>query len=49
MSLDQLRQSRLAAEYYQKALSLAARNGAQFDRRQAERRVNELKSVLAAQ
>lgn len=49
VSLDQLRQSRLAAEYYQRALSLAGRSGAQFDRRQAERRVNELKSAQAAQ
>lgn len=49
VSLDQLRQGRLAAEYYQKALSLAARQGGQFDRRQAERRVNELKSAQASQ
>lgn len=49
VSLDQLRQSRLAVEYYQKALALAARHGGQFDRRQAERRINELKSAQASQ
>jgi tetratricopeptide (TPR) repeat protein len=49
VSLDQLRQARLATEYYQKALALAARLGGQFDRRQAERRINELKSAQASQ
>ncbi|MDX2217778.1 MAG: tetratricopeptide repeat protein [Burkholderiales bacterium] len=49
VSLDQLRQTRLAADYYQKALALGARQGGQFDRRQAERRLNELKSVQASQ
>lgn len=49
VSLDQLRQSKLAAEYYQKALSIGARHGGQFDRRQAERRLNELKSAQAQQ
>lgn len=47
VSLDQLRQTRLARDYYQKAVSLAGRNGAQFDRRQVERRINELKSAPA--
>jgi Flp pilus assembly protein TadD len=49
VSLDQLRQARLATEYYQRALALAGRQGAQFDRRQAERRINELKSAQAQQ
>lgn len=49
VSLDQLRQSRLAAEYYQRALALSVRHGGQFDRKQAERRVNELKSAQAQQ
>jgi tetratricopeptide (TPR) repeat protein len=49
VSLDHLRQNKLAAEYYQKALTLAARLGGQFDRRQAERRVNELKSARPQQ
>ncbi|MBL8516883.1 MAG: tetratricopeptide repeat protein [Betaproteobacteria bacterium] len=49
VSLDQLRQSKLAMEYYRKALGLASRHGAQFDRKQAERRVNELKSAQLAQ
>jgi tetratricopeptide (TPR) repeat protein len=49
VSLDHIRQSKLALEYYQKSLALASRHGAQFDRKQAERRANELKSFLASQ
>jgi len=46
VSLDHLKQPRLALDYYQKALALAGRPGsAQFDRGQAERRANELKSA----
>lgn len=45
VSLDHLKQPRLALDYYLKALALAGRQGtSQFDRGQAERRANELKS-----
>lgn len=47
VSLDQLRQVRLAQDYYQKALALAGRNSAQFDRKQVERRLNELRAAPA--
>lgn len=47
VSLDQIRQVRLAMDYYQRSLSLASIHGAQFDRKQAERRLNELKSTQA--
>jgi Tfp pilus assembly protein PilF len=42
VSLDQLKQNRLAAEYYQKALNLMQRSGAQFDRNVALKRIVEL-------
>jgi tetratricopeptide (TPR) repeat protein len=44
VSLDQLKQSKLALDYYQRALTAAAKGGSQFDRAQASRRANELKS-----
>lgn len=44
VSLDQLSQRRLAAEYYGKALALASAGGAGFDRAQAERRLRELQA-----
>lgn len=43
VSLDKLSQSRLANDYYQKALQLAGKGGAQFDRAQVQRRIDELK------
>jgi tetratricopeptide (TPR) repeat protein len=42
VSLDQLRQSRLAREYYQKAVALLSTSGGQFDRNAAIRRIQEL-------
>ena len=42
VSLDHLRQRRLAAEYYRKALALAGTRAVGFDRRQAETRAQEL-------
>lgn len=42
VSLDQLRQGRLALEYYRKALSLAERRGASFDAEAARNRVQQL-------
>jgi tetratricopeptide (TPR) repeat protein len=42
VSLDQLRQRRLAAEYYRRAISLATSRPAAFDRAQAEQRAREL-------
>jgi Tfp pilus assembly protein PilF len=45
VSLDQLNQSRLALDYYQKAIAESAKGrGAQFDRTAAQRRINELQS-----
>ena len=45
VSLDQLKQSKLALDYYQRALAAAGKGGSQFDRAQAARRANELKSA----
>ncbi len=42
VSLDRLHQPKLALDYYRKALALAARGGAGFDREAAARRVREL-------
>lgn len=42
VSLDQMRQSKLAAQYYQEALRLAQRRNAAFSVRQAEARLREL-------
>lgn len=42
ISLDQLNQSKLAHEYYGKALTLAKSGGAQFDRAAVARRLAEL-------
>ena len=43
VSLDQLRQTRLALDYYRKAESVAAtRGGGQFDRNTVARRISEL-------
>jgi tetratricopeptide (TPR) repeat protein len=44
VSLDQLKQPKLALDYYQRALTAAGKGGGQFDRAQAVRRANELKS-----
>ena len=43
VSLDQLKQPRLALDYYQRAIATAPKAGAQFDPAQVTRRVNELK------
>jgi uncharacterized protein HemY len=46
VSLDQLNQSRLALDYYQKAIAESAKGrGAQFDRTAAQRRITELQSI----
>jgi uncharacterized protein HemY len=46
ISLDHLNQSRLALEYYQKALTQAIQvGGAQFDRATAQRRMSELQTA----
>jgi tetratricopeptide (TPR) repeat protein len=42
VSLDQLRQAKLALQYYQGALAAAAQRPAAFDRNQVARRVSEL-------
>ncbi|MBL8514952.1 MAG: hypothetical protein JNJ55_13250 [Betaproteobacteria bacterium] len=42
ISLDQLNQSKLAREYYGKAIALAKSGGAQFDREAVARRIGEL-------
>jgi tetratricopeptide (TPR) repeat protein len=42
VSLDHLRQPRLALEYYQRALALAAARGAGFDQQAARERVAQL-------
>jgi len=42
VSLDHLRQTKLAAEYYQRALSLGAARGASFDAAAARARVAQL-------
>lgn len=42
VSLDQMRQPQLAAEYYRKALAAAAARPASFPRAQVEKRVREL-------
>ncbi len=43
VSLDHLGQSRLAADFYQRALAASERQGAQFDKGQVSRRIAELK------
>ena len=43
VSLDKLNQTRLANDYYQKALQLSTKGGAQFDRALVQRRVDELR------
>ena len=43
VSLDQLKQSKIALDYYQRALTAASKAGAQFDPAQVRRRVNELR------
>jgi len=42
VSLDHLRQRKLAADYYRKAMNLSGRRPVNFDRRQAESRAREL-------
>ncbi len=42
VSLDRLHKPRVAAEYYQRALALAGRRGASFERAAVEKRVQEL-------
>ena len=44
VALDQMKQSKLALDYYQKALAQAARSGGQFDRVAVQRRIVELKA-----
>ncbi len=43
VSLDQLGQRRLAADFYQRALAASGRQAAQFDKGQVSRRIAELK------
>jgi tetratricopeptide (TPR) repeat protein len=43
VSLDHLGQSRLAADFYQRALAASGQQGAQFDKGQVTRRLSELK------
>jgi tetratricopeptide (TPR) repeat protein len=43
VSLDQLGQSRLAADFYQRALAASARQAVQFDKGQVSRRIADLK------
>jgi len=45
VSLDQLKQSKIALDYYQRALVAAGKAGAQFDPAQVRRRMNELRLV----
>jgi tetratricopeptide (TPR) repeat protein len=45
VSLDHLKQPRLALDYYERAMATAGKAAAQFDHGQINRRVNELKSV----
>ncbi len=45
VSLDQLNQSKLALDYYQKALVQSGKTGGQFDRASVQRRIGELKIV----
>ena len=45
VSLDHLKQPKLALDYYERAIATSGKDGAQFDRGQVRRRVNELKSV----
>jgi tetratricopeptide (TPR) repeat protein len=45
VSLDHLKQPKLALGYYERAMATAGKAGAQFDHGQVTRRVNELKSV----
>ena len=44
VALDQMKQSKLALDYYQKALSQYSKSGGQFDRAAVQRRIAELKS-----
>ena len=48
VSLDQLNQSRLALDYYQKSLVQAPKAGAQFDRSVVQRRIAELQNARSA-
>jgi Flp pilus assembly protein TadD len=48
VSLDQLNQSRLALDYYQKSLAQAPKAGAQFDRSVVQRRIAELQNARSA-
>ena len=48
VSLDQLNQSRLALDYYQKSLAQALKAGAQFDRSVVQRRIAELQNARSA-
>ena len=43
MSLDQLGQSRPAADFYARALAASQKQAAQFDKGQVSRRIAELK------
>lgn len=45
VSLDHLKQPKLALDYYERAMASAGKAGAQFDHGQVRRRMNELKSV----
>lgn len=45
VSLDHLKQPKLALDYYERAMATAGKAGAQFDHGQVSRRVNQLKSV----
>lgn len=47
VSLDQLRQNRLAAQYYAEALRLAVSQPSAFNREQAQQRLRELQAAIA--
>lgn len=47
VSLDQLRQNRLAAQYYTEALRLAVAQPSAFNREQAQQRLRELQAAIA--
>ena len=44
VALDQMKQSKLALDYYQKALAEYSKSGGQFDRAAVQRRIAELKA-----
>ena len=45
VALDQMKQNKLALDFYQKALAQATKSGGQFDRAAVQRRIAELKAL----